>query len=133
MMKYTAITLLFAAFFLAGPKSQAQNRIVQGSLMQNYSYGAYQTVVPLSNIPVTIFSPVQNVRSSPSLTDIYGRYYFYNIPDGQYQLEIWIYGMIDIPNRFQSARIYNVSVSYQQAYSYNQYLVMNINPINISN
>lgn len=57
--------------------------IVRGQLQR----GAY----PVPYVTVTLYSQA-NGRSAPSLTALDGMYHLYNVPPGQYLLEIWIGG-----------------------------------------
>ncbi|MFN2507753.1 MAG: hypothetical protein ABR589_03160 [Chthoniobacterales bacterium] len=74
----TAIVLL--GFWLA-PSSRAQTT-VRGQLLRNGEF-------PASGVTVTIYSQMFG-RSSPSQTGGDGMYYIYNVPFGDYYLEIWI-------------------------------------------
>ena len=44
---------------------------------------------PAPYIQVTLNQPNRG-RSAPAYTDLQGMYYFYNVPHGSYQLEIWL-------------------------------------------
>ena len=74
------IAIVSAAFWFA-PSSNAQTT-VRGQLLRNGQ-------VPAAGIQVTIFSPTFG-RSSPSMTGMDGMYYLYNVPFGNYYLEIWV-------------------------------------------
>ena len=88
--------LIFAGiiFILLWPDSlvhgQQMTTTVRGQLLWN---GWNQFSVPQSyaapGVQVTLFSQAGG-RSWPSVTGNDGMYYFYNIPLGDYYLEIWI-------------------------------------------
>lgn len=58
---------------------------IRGRLDRTSNFGIY----PAVGIAVTVFSPSAG-RSYPAYTDNYGFYYLYNIPPGNYNLEVWI-------------------------------------------
>lgn len=60
---------------------------VRGMLFRVGPHGPY----PAVNVLLTLFSPSVG-RSAPSYTGRDGMYSFYNVPPGQYMLEIWGYG-----------------------------------------
>ena len=78
-------TLLLIAIALAGfclaSASQAQTT-VRGQLLRNGQS-------PAAGIQVTLYSPTFG-RSSPAVTGPDGMYYLYNVPYGNYYLEIWL-------------------------------------------
>jgi hypothetical protein len=49
-----------------------------------------QGFVPAQGVPVTVFRSDVG-RSAPSYTGNDGMYYLYNLPDGDYTLEVWAY------------------------------------------
>jgi hypothetical protein len=60
---------------------------VRGRLDRQDGYGrAYPAVY----VGVTLYNP-QLGRSAPSYSDNDGMYYLYNVPPGEYLLEIWVY------------------------------------------
>ena len=61
---------------------------LSGRIDRPGAYGYY----PAVNVPVTLES--QYRRYGPIYTDVYGMYYFVNIPAGDYILRVWPY-----PNR----------------------------------
>ena len=94
-MKICCLITAAASFILLGPATpvraqQAPTTTVRGQLLSNgwNQFGAPQ-VYPASNIQVTLFNPAVG-RSWPAVTGQDGMYYFYNIPLGTYNLEIWI-------------------------------------------
>lgn len=58
---------------------------IRGRLDRVSTFGAY----PATGIAVTVSSPSAG-RSYPAFTDNYGFYYLYNIPPGNYNLEVWV-------------------------------------------
>ena len=73
-------TIVLAGFWIASP-NQAQTT-VRGQLLHNNQ-------LPAAGIQVTLYSQTFG-RSSPSITGNDGMYYLYNIPFGNYYIEIWI-------------------------------------------
>ncbi len=59
---------------------------VRGRLDRRGPYGFY----PAAGVAVTVNNP-QMGRSSPAYTGTDGMYYLFNIPPGNYTLEIWPY------------------------------------------
>lgn len=66
--------------------SAVDAQTVRGRIDRSTSYGVY----PAIQVPVTLFS-MQRGRSAPAYTSREGFYYLYNVPPGQYVLEIWAY------------------------------------------
>jgi hypothetical protein len=59
---------------------------IRGRLYRQTRGGTF----PAQGIPVTVFAP--NIgRSAYAYSGSDGMYYLYNIPDGNYTLEIWVY------------------------------------------
>lgn len=75
---FTAI--LMTLFWFVSP-SHAQTT-VRGQLLRNGQF-------PAAGIQVTLYSASFG-RSSPSVTGSDGMYYQYNVPFGDYYLEIWV-------------------------------------------
>lgn len=73
--------------------------IVRGALFRRGPSG----FDPAPYVKVTFYSPSIG-RSSPTYTGTNGMYYFYNVPLGNYTLEIWGYG--DNPITY-SIQVYN--------------------------
>lgn len=65
--------------------SYAEAATIRGRLDRATNFG----VNPAIGIPVTVYSPSAG-RSYPAYTDNYGFYYLYNIPPGNYNLEVWL-------------------------------------------
>ena len=84
----TALTAVFLLVILLTISSPAYSQVVRGMLFRLGPYGPY----PAVNVLLTLFSPSMGKRSAPSYTGGDGMYYFYNVPQGQYVLEIWGYG-----------------------------------------
>lgn len=59
---------------------------VRGRLDRTGPYGLY----PAAGVAVTLFNP-QVGRSSPAYTGMDGMYFIFNVPPGNYNLEIWPY------------------------------------------
>lgn len=59
---------------------------VRGRLLRWTPYGSY----PASYVAVTLFSPRMG-RSAPAYSTPEGFYFLYNVPPGQYVLEVWAY------------------------------------------
>ena len=79
---------------LAAAESAAGN--VRGLLLRRGPQGAY----PAEGIAVTVY--VQQLgRSRPGFSGSDGMYYLYNVPAGQYFLEIWAHGFSNPPIVFQ--------------------------------
>jgi hypothetical protein len=70
----------FAAFAAATMAADAAS--VRGQLL-------HQNGQPATSITVTI-SDHKNYRSAPAQVGVDGMYYLYNIPAGQYYLEVWV-------------------------------------------
>ncbi len=87
-------TILILGMLALAPSSAAgQGSTVFGSLYRQTPQGAFLGV---PNVPVTTLCP-QVGRSSASFTDFYGRYWIYNVPVGQCNLEIWVSGFGTAP------------------------------------
>lgn len=69
--------ICFFTFATIAGATNVRGRIVRGN---NY---------PAIGVAVTVASP-QAGRSYPAYTDYNGFYYLYNIPPGNYNLEIWV-------------------------------------------
>jgi hypothetical protein len=80
----TALTAVFLLVILLTISSPAYSQVVRGVLFRLGPYGPY----PAVNVLLTLFSPSMGKRSAPSYTGGDGMYYFYNVPQGQYALEI---------------------------------------------
>ncbi len=81
----TTVSLLVILLTISSP---AYSQVVRGMLLRVGPHGPY----PAVNVLLTLFSPSMGKRSAPSYTGRDGMYYFYNVPRGQYLLEIWGYG-----------------------------------------
>ncbi len=73
-----AIVLMFAVFADAGT--------IRGRLVRRSGQGDY----PAKGIQVTVFRS-QMGKSSPTYSGTDGMYYLYNIPEGTYTLQVWVY------------------------------------------
>ena len=69
---------IWMAFYVLGLPSVAQAATARGSIQRNAGY-------PAGNMKVSL----RGVRTEPVYTDNDGKYYFKNIPAGEYILEIW--------------------------------------------
>lgn len=94
------ILLLFAIAFLFLTES-AFAGTVRGRLDRQGPYGIY----PFSYVPVTLYSPIIR-RTPPAYTGSDGMYYLYNIPPGDYTLEIWVQGFRYQPITYR-IRVFN--------------------------
>lgn len=78
-------TFIFTAIILAGVwlalPSHAQTT-VRGQLL-------HQSQFPAAGIQVTLYNQTFG-RSSPSITGNDGMFYLYNVPFGNYYLEVWM-------------------------------------------
>lgn len=74
---------VLVAVLLAGV---AEAATVRGRLERQTPQGRY----PAAGIPVSVFRPDIG-RSGMSYSGYDGMYYLYNIPDGDYTLEVWVY------------------------------------------
>jgi hypothetical protein len=82
-----ALTIVFLLLILFTISSPAYSNVVRGMLYRVGPYGRY----PAVNVLVTLYSRYIG-RSARSYTSRDGMYYFYNVPEGKYVLEIWGYG-----------------------------------------
>ena len=78
-----AIVISVIALFICASQAEAVN--IRGRLDRGMNAGVY----PAVGIPVTVSSP-RTGRSYAAYTDKYGFYYLYNIPPGNYNLEVWV-------------------------------------------
>jgi hypothetical protein len=85
-MTMKARTLLVIAIVFCGlsavARINAQTTTVRGQLLKNGQS-------PAPGITVTLNHPTFG-RSSPATTGGDGMYYFYNVPFGDYYLEVWL-------------------------------------------
>lgn len=79
-----ARTFIAVTLVLASQVGNTYAQTVRGRLDGNGPYGAY----PASRIAVTLISPTHG-RSAPAYSDYQGMYYIYNVPPGQFTLEVW--------------------------------------------
>ena len=82
-------SVIFIAFVIAifciAPLSHGQTTTVRGQVVRK------DGITPLPNIPVDLLTG-SGARSVPSITGANGMYYLYNIPAGDYHLEVWAGG-----------------------------------------
>ena len=104
------IVLLMSLLLVFVGTTSAQAATVRGRLDRRDGQGRSY---PATYVSVTLNSPSMG-RSSPAYTGADGMYYLYNVPPGDYYLEIWAY-----PGR--PPITFNIRV-YDRAY-------MDINPI----
>ena len=71
-------SIIWIAFYVLGLPSTAEAATARGLIERNAGY-------PAANIKVSL----RGVNTEPVYTDNDGRYYFKNIPAGEYILEIW--------------------------------------------
>ncbi|NWG86486.1 MAG: carboxypeptidase regulatory-like domain-containing protein [Hydrogenophilaceae bacterium] len=76
--------LLFLLMLAASAAAFAQT--VRGQVVRWTPYGNY----PAAYVAVTLLSP-QLGRSAPAYSTPDGFYFLYNVPPGQYVLEVWAY------------------------------------------
>ncbi len=81
-IKFYLLLLFVVAFLIVAVSADAQT--VRGRLDREGSSGPY----PAAYVKVTLYAPDIG-RSSPVYTGSDGMYYFYNVPPGDYILEIW--------------------------------------------
>jgi hypothetical protein len=77
------ITIIMTGFCFAIP-SYGQTTTVRGQVIRANG------VSPVPGITVDLLIPNANSRSVPSVTGPNGMYYLYNIPAGDYYLEVWV-------------------------------------------
>jgi hypothetical protein len=128
MVKYYIIAFLVVLFFVKPMPLNGQDRIVQGTITKIEK----QKKTSFNSIPVTLYSMDKDSRSDPSITDINGSYYFYNVPEGEYKLEVWIYGVVDKNNQQSRAKVYDISINYEEAKTYRGRLLLKLAPIQIT-
>lgn len=125
-MSKLSITSFLLVFLFAIPVALfGQDQIVKGKVIK-LEDGERKT---FNSIPVTLYDPDQGNRSNPSITNSNGIYFLYNIPEGEYKLEIWIRGEINKEDRTDSAKIYEVTISYEEAISRDNRKILNLDPI----
>ena len=107
-------------------RAHGQTHIIQGNIIKQYG----QKQSPFNSIPVTLYNSSKKSRSNPSITDSYGNYYFYNVPAGIYQLEIWINGKVDKKNP-NKAKKHKVAIDYQKAVSRGNRKLLRISAIRV--
>jgi hypothetical protein len=76
------IWMLFCCAALAVPSTAAHAASIRGQLL-------HKNGLPAGDVTVTI-SDHKNYRSAPASAGSNGMYYLYNIPAGQYYLEVWV-------------------------------------------
>lgn len=76
------ITIVIATIWFA-PSSHGQTTTVRGQVVR------MDGTTPVANIPVDLMTNA-GARSVPSITGANGMYYLYNIPAGDYHLEVWM-------------------------------------------
>jgi hypothetical protein len=86
-MKTAVMAVAFAA---ASMSAGAFGATVHGTIVQR----AIRDIRPVGNMLLTLKSPT-GARSARIYTDRAGEFYFYNVPRGKYELEIWRNGMDD--------------------------------------
>ncbi len=128
MNKFCIILLWAFSLHVIPIELYGQTRIVQGKILKIEK----NKKKPFNSIPVTLYNPNNGSRSVRSITDINGKYYFYNIPEGTYKLEIWIYGTVAIKDRESFAKVYEIRIDYDKAISKNDYKLLRLDPIRIS-
>jgi hypothetical protein len=84
-LRFLLILVVLLGALCFTESSFAQGVTVRGRLVRQGPAGVY----PAVNIQVTLFSQ-QNGRTVPTVSGYDGMYYFYNIPPGPYNLEIWV-------------------------------------------
>lgn len=128
MKKYCAISFLAILFFAKPVALYGQVQIVQGTVFKIEK----QKKTPFNSIPVTLYNMDKDSRTDPSITDINGSYYFYNIPEGEYKLEVWIYGVVDKNNQQSRAKVFDISINYSEATTYQGRLLLKLAPVQIT-
>lgn len=63
---------------------EASAQTIRGRLMRATPYGPY----PAAYVAVTVYAPHMG-RSAPAYSSPEGFYFLYNVPPGQYVLEVW--------------------------------------------
>ena len=97
-MRYLLLIAMVFCGLFAVAQVDAQTTTVRGQLLRGAS--------PAGGITVTLNHPTFG-RSSPSTTGSDGMYYFYNVPFGDYYLEVWISN----PARVYPMRIFTAPYS----------------------
>jgi len=86
--KYVTSILVASLFFFSLALLAMTNLAYGGNVIGRLNYqGASGSISPASHLQVTLVDPVQK-RSSSTFTGFDGMYYFYNVPSGEYILEI---------------------------------------------
>jgi hypothetical protein len=84
-MRTKRIVIILCVIAFLTCLSYAEAATIRGRLDRVTNFG----VSPAMGIAVTVSSPSAG-RSYPAYTDNYGFYYLYNIPPGNYNLEVWV-------------------------------------------
>ena len=82
MMRPSIFRMLVGSAALAAVTVSAHAASIRGQLL-------HQNGQPAAGVTVTI-SDHKNYRSAPARAGSDGMYYLYNIPAGQYYLEVWV-------------------------------------------
>ncbi|MGP8250657.1 MAG: carboxypeptidase-like regulatory domain-containing protein [Terracidiphilus sp.] len=93
--RVSLLRMLFCSAVLAVASTTAHAASVRGQVL-------HQNGQPAANVTVTI-SDHKNYRSAPAHAGSDGMYYLYNIPAGQYYLEVWV--------NPKTPQVYQVTVS----------------------
>jgi len=86
-IKRINIVLLISSLLIFIGTASAQGATVRGRLDRKDGNGR---LYPATYVSVTLNSRSTG-RSSPAYTGADGMYYLYNVPPGDYQLEVWAY------------------------------------------
>lgn len=128
MSKFRIISFLLVFSFAIPAVLFGQEQVVKGKIIK-IEDGERKT---FNSIPVTLYDLDQESRSSPSITNNNGTYYLYDIPEGEYKLEIWFRGEIDLEDRRNSAETYNVTINYDEAISRENRRILELDPVEIN-
>jgi hypothetical protein len=75
--------IVLSIVFICSAVGAANAATVRGRLLHQNGY-------PAAGVAVTVYNQTMG-RSSPAFAGADGMYYLYNIPPGNYYLEVWIY------------------------------------------
>lgn len=128
MSKFNIISFLLVLLFAIPAVLFGQDQIVKGKIVK-IEEGERKT---FNSIPVTLYDPDEGNRTSPSITNKNGTYYLYDISEGEYKLEIWIHGELDVEDRKNSAKIYDITINYEEAVTNENRKILGLDTIEIN-
>lgn len=96
-MKVKSTLVLLIAIILFIFPNFAHAGDVRGRLDIRGPYDLY----PAAYVPVTLYSLRARKRSKTVYTGSDGMYYFYNVPEGDHMLEVWVRGFRGKPDAYR--------------------------------